>query len=98
MATGTAGFTAMLCVLALEQHGVTPDRGEVFVTGANGGVGGVAIALLSKLGYRVVAVTGRLTESDYLKYLGAAEVLGRDIFFPTRASRWVRSAGRELWM
>jgi len=59
---------------------VSPDRGEVLVTGSNGGVGGVAIALLSKLGYRVVAVTGRLTESDYLKYLGAAEVLGRDIF------------------
>ena len=59
MAIGTAGFTAMLCVLALEQNGVTPGRREVLVTGANGGVGGVAIALLSKLGYRVVAVTGR---------------------------------------
>jgi acrylyl-CoA reductase (NADPH) len=92
MAIGTAGFTAMLCVLALEQHGVTPDRGEVLVTGANGGVGGVAIALLSKLGYRVVAVTGRLAEADYLKHLGAAEVLGRGSFsspgMPLGKERW----------
>jgi acrylyl-CoA reductase (NADPH) len=92
MAIGTAGFTAMLCVLALEQNGVTPDRGEVLVTGANGGVGGVAIVLLSKLGYRVVAVTGRPAESDYLKYLGAAEVLDRSSFSspgkPLGKARW----------
>src|SRR5882762_1357538 len=92
MAIGTAGFTAMLCVLALEQNGVTPDRGEVLVTGANGGVGGVAIALLSKLGYRVVAVTGRPAESDYLKYLGAAEVLGRGSF-----SSPGKPLGKERW-
>jgi acrylyl-CoA reductase (NADPH) len=92
MAIGTAGFTAMLCVLALERNGVTPDRGEVLVTGANGGVGGVAIALLSKLGYRVVAVTGRPAESDYLKYLGAAEVLGRDSF-----SNPCKPLGKERW-
>ena|ERR1700677_4247186 len=92
MAIGTAGFTAMLCVLALEQHGVTPDRGEVLVTGANGGVGGVAIALLSKLGYRVVAVTGRPAESDYLKYLGATEVLDRSNF-----SSPGKPLGKERW-
>ncbi|HXB60353.1 MAG TPA: MDR family oxidoreductase [Candidatus Acidoferrales bacterium] len=92
MAIGTAGFTAMLCVLALERNGVTPDRGEVLVTGANGGVGGVAIALLSKLGYRVVAVTGRPAESDYLKYLGAAEVLDRGSF-----SSPGKPLGKERW-
>ncbi len=92
MAIGTAGFTAMLCVLALEQNGVTPDRGEVLVTGANGGVGGIAIALLSKLGYRVVAVTGRPAESDYIKYLGATEVLSRDSF-----SSPGRPLGKERW-
>ncbi len=78
MAIGTAGYTAMLCVLALEKHGVTPASGDVLVTGANGGVGSVAVALLSKLGYRVVASTGRLQESDFLKGLGAAEVISRD--------------------
>lgn len=77
MAIGTAGYTAMLCVLALEDHGVTPQSGEVLVTGAAGGVGSVAIALLAKLGYTVVASTGRLAESDYLKRLGAAEVIDR---------------------
>ena len=92
MAIGTAGFTAMLCVLALEQHGVTPDRGEVLVTGANGGVGGVTIALLSKLGYRVVAVTGRPAEADYLKYLGAADVLDRSSF-----SSPGKPLGKERW-
>jgi acrylyl-CoA reductase (NADPH) len=91
-AIGTAGFTAMLCVLALERNGVTPDRGEVLVTGANGGVGGVAITLLSKLGYRVVAVTGRPVDSDYLKYLGAAEVLGRASF-----SSPGKPLGKERW-
>jgi len=76
MAIGTAGYTAMLCVLALEQHGVTPDKGEVLVTGAAGGVGSVAIALLSKLGYRVVASSRRMAvEGDYLRGLGAGEVI-----------------------
>ena len=77
MAIGTAGYTAMLCVLALEKHGVRPEQGEVLVTGAAGGVGSVAVALLSKLGYRVVASTGRPQEADYLKGLGAAEILDR---------------------
>ena len=69
MAIGTAGYTAMLCVMALERHGVTPDKGEVLVTGANGGVGSVAVSLLAKLGYRVVASTGRPNEVEYLKAL-----------------------------
>lgn len=77
MAIGTAGYTAMLCVMALERHGITPDRGQVLVTGAAGGVGSVAIALLAKLGYEVVAVTGRLNESDFLKGLGATEIIDR---------------------
>ena len=77
MAIGTAGYTAMLCVMALEKHGVTPDKGEVMVTGAGGGVGSVAIALLAKLGFRVVASTGRMQEADYLRALGAAEVIDR---------------------
>ena len=77
MAIGTAGYTAMLCVMALEKHGVSPDQGEVLVTGAGGGVGSVAIALLARLGYRVVASTGRLQEADYLRSLGAAEVIDR---------------------
>ena len=78
MAIGTAGYTAMLCVLALEKHGLTPGSGDVLVTGASGGVGSVAVALLSKLGYRVVASTGRTQEADFLKNLGAAEVISRD--------------------
>ena len=78
MAVGTAGYTAMLCVLALEKHGVKPSDGEVLVTGANGGVGSVAIALLSKLGYSVVASTGRMAESAYLESLGAAKVMDRN--------------------
>lgn len=77
MAIGTAGYTAMLCVMALERHGVTPANGEVLVTGANGGVGSVAVALLAKLGYTVVASTGRPQEADYLKALGAAEIIDR---------------------
>lgn len=77
-AIGTAGFTAMLSVLALEHNGVMPDSGDVLVTGANGGVGSVAIALLSKLGYRVIASTGRQEESKYLKALGAAEIIDRN--------------------
>jgi len=77
MAIGTAGYTAMLCVLALEKHGLVPAGGEVLVTGASGGVGSVAVAILSTLGYSVTASTGRLGESDYLKELGAAEVIDR---------------------
>lgn len=77
MAIGTAGYTAMLSVLALEHGGLTPDTGDVLVTGAGGGAGSIAIALLSKLGYRVLASTGRLEESDYLRALGAAEVIDR---------------------
>ncbi|MDP3897388.1 MAG: MDR family oxidoreductase, partial [Mesorhizobium sp.] len=78
MAVGTAGYTAMLCVMALERHGITPERGPVVVTGAAGGVGSVAIAILSKLGYHVVASTGRMGEAGYLKDLGAAEIISRD--------------------
>jgi acrylyl-CoA reductase (NADPH) len=77
MAVGTAGFTAMLSVLALEKHGLTPKHGPVVVTGAAGGVGSVATAVLSKLGYQVIASTGRLSEADYLTGLGAAEVIDR---------------------
>ncbi len=77
MAIGTAGYTAMLCVLALEKHGVSSIGGEVLVTGATGGVGSVAIALLGKLGYTVVAVTGKASEEAYLKQLGAASVIDR---------------------
>ncbi len=77
-AIGTAGYTAMLCVLALEDHGIAPDDGPVIVTGAAGGVGSVAVAVLAKLGYQVVASTGRAaTEGDYLRSLGAAEILDR---------------------
>ena len=77
MAIGTAGYTAMLCVLALEKNGVQPTDGEVLVTGATGGVGSVAVALLSKLGYTVVAATGKAAEQTYLKQLGAASVMDR---------------------
>ena len=77
MAIGTAGFTAMLSVLALEKHGLTPNHGPVVVTGAAGGVGSVATAVLSKLGFPVIASTGRLSEADYLRGLGAAEVIDR---------------------
>ena len=77
MAIGTAGFTAMLAVLALEQHGLTPKDGPIVVTGAAGGVGSVATAVLAKLGYHVIASTGRLSETDYLKSLGASEVIDR---------------------
>jgi acrylyl-CoA reductase (NADPH) len=77
MAIGTAGYTAMLSALALREQGVDPDSGEVLVTGASGGVGSVAIAILSGWGYKVVASTGKLAEADYLKALGAAEVIDR---------------------
>jgi acrylyl-CoA reductase (NADPH) len=78
MAIGTAGYTAMLAILALERHGITPDRGPAVVTGAAGGVGSIAIAILAKLGYQVIASTGRLEEADYLKRLGAAEIIDRN--------------------
>jgi acrylyl-CoA reductase (NADPH) len=77
MAIGTAGYTAMLCVLALEKHGVKPGDGEVLVTGANGGVGSVAVSLLSKLGYNVTASTGRMQEAAHLQALGASQVIDR---------------------
>ena len=77
MAIGTAGYTAMLCVLALERHGLVPGAGDVLVTGATGGVGSVAVALLAALGHRVVAATGRAAEADYLKGLGAAGIIDR---------------------
>jgi acrylyl-CoA reductase (NADPH) len=77
MAIGTAGYTAMLSVLALEHGGITSNRGEILVTGASGGVGSIAITLLSELGYRVVASIGRLAEADYLRKLGAADVIDR---------------------
>lgn len=77
MAIGTAGYTAMLAIIALEKNGLHPDSGDVLVTGANGGVGSFAIAILAKLGYRVVASTGRMAESAYLEQLGAAEIIDR---------------------
>jgi acrylyl-CoA reductase (NADPH) len=92
MAIGTAGYTAMLCVLALERHGVTPADGEVLVTGANGGVGSVAIALLAKLGYTVVASTGRVAEAEHLKSLGAADVIDRG-----ELSAPGKPIGKERW-
>lgn len=92
MAIGTAGYTAMLCVLALERHGVAPGTGDVLVTGATGGVGSVAVALLSRLGHRVVAATGKASEADYLKALGAAEVIDRGPLSapgkPLQKERW----------
>jgi len=92
MAIGTAGYTAMLCVMALEHNGVTPDKGSILVTGANGGVGSVAIALLSGLGYQVIASTGRVQESDYLQSLGAAEILDR-----SELSGPGKPLGKERW-
>ncbi len=77
MAIGTAGYTAMLCAMALAEHGVKPDDGEVLVTGASGGVGSVAVAILAARGYKVVASTGKMAETEYLKSLGAAEVIDR---------------------
>ncbi|KUM53260.1 acrylyl-CoA reductase (NADPH) [Rheinheimera sp. EpRS3] len=92
MAIGTAGYTAMLSILALQKHGITAEHGEILVTGANGGVGSYAVRLLSKLGYTVVACTGRPNESDYLKQLGAAEILPREQLSaagkPLQKERW----------
>ena len=92
MAIGTAGYTAMLCVTALENHGVTPESGEILVTGANGGVGSYAIAILAKLGYQVVASTGRVAQAHYLEKLGASEVIDRQLLSepsrPLVKERW----------
>jgi acrylyl-CoA reductase (NADPH) len=92
MAIGTAGYTAMLAVMALQRAGVTPVRGPVIVTGAAGGVGSVAVAILAKLGYAVTASTGRLAETDYLKRLGAAEIIDR-----TELTGSPRALGKERW-
>lgn len=93
MAIGTAGYTAMLSVMALERHGIDPTRGPVVVTGANGGVGTVAIAILGKLGYEVIASTGRPEESEFLKQLGASEIIHRDELSepakPLNKERWI---------
>lgn len=92
MAIGTAGYTAALCVDALVKHGLTPDRGEVLVTGASGGVGSVAIALLARAGFKVVASTGKTSEADYLKSLGATEIIDRNELSqqgkPLQKERW----------
>jgi acrylyl-CoA reductase (NADPH) len=92
MAIGTAGFTAMQCVIALERHGLSPERGSALVTGAAGGVGSVAVAILAKLGWHVIASTGRPAEADYLKDLGAAEVIDR-----AELSGPAKPLGKERW-
>lgn len=92
MGVGTAGYTAMLCVMALERQGIAPSDGPVIVTGANGGVGSVAIAILSKLGFHVIASTGRPSESDFLKNLGADEIIDR-----AKLSEPGRPMGKERW-
>ena len=92
MAIGTAGYTAMLSVMALEEHGLTPDDGDVLVTGASGGVGSVALSILSKLGFRVVATTGRMNEKDFLLKLGATDVLDRADF-----AEKARPLAKERW-
>lgn len=92
MAIGTAGYTAMLSVLALEQHGLVPEDGDILVTGASGGVGSIAVVLLGKLGYRVIATTGRVREQDFLIGLGAAGVRDRAEF-----AEPARPLGKELW-
>ncbi len=92
MAIGTAGYTSMLCVLALEKHGIKPDDGDIIVSGASGGVGSVAVCILNKLGYRVVATTGRTSEADFLTKLGAAEIRDRADF-----SEKAKPLSRQLW-
>ncbi|TNF89436.1 MAG: oxidoreductase [Gammaproteobacteria bacterium] len=92
MAIGTAGYTAMLSVMALEDHGIKPGDGDILVTGASGGVGSIAVAVLGKLGHRVVATTGRMQERDFLTGLGAADVLDRSQFADK-----ARPLGKELW-
>ncbi|WP_260861772.1 MDR family oxidoreductase [Citrobacter sp. Marseille-Q6884] len=91
MVIGTAGFTAMLCVMALEDAGIRPEDGEIVVTGASGGVGSTAVALLHKLGYQVAAVSGRESTHDYLRSLGANRILGRDEFAESRPLE------KQLW-
>src|SRR5262249_27491931 len=92
MAIGTAGYTASLCVEALINHGVTSDQGEVLVTGASGGVGSVAIALLTKAGLKVAASTGKASEAEYLKKLGAQQIVDRNELSqagkPMQKERW----------
>ncbi len=92
MAIGTAGYTASLCVESLVKHGLTPDRGEVLVTGASGGVGSVAIALLARAGFKVTASTGKTSEADYLKALGALQIIDRNELAqpgkPLQKERW----------
>ena len=92
MAIGTAGYTAMLCVMALERYGITPSSGPVVVTGAAGGVGTVAVSLLAKLGFEVIASTGRVEEADFLKGLGATSIIGR-----AELSEPGRPLGKERW-
>ena len=92
MAIGTAGYTAMLCVIALEKNGITPNKGEILVTGANGGVGSFSIAILSKLGYKVVASTARVDQAEYLKKLGATEIIDR-----ATLSEPSRPLAKERW-
>ncbi|MFM7064505.1 MAG: MDR family oxidoreductase [Actinomycetes bacterium] len=92
MAIGTAGYTAMLCVLALERNGVTPDDGPVLVTGAAGGVGSIAVALLARGGFEVLASTGRAETADYLRSLGAAEIIDR-----SELAEPGRPLGKERW-
>jgi acrylyl-CoA reductase (NADPH) len=92
MAVGTAGYTAMLCVIAVERHGITPQSGDILVTGAAGGVGSIAVAILAKLGFRVVAMTGRPAEADFLKQLGAAEIVDRAAY-----SAAGKPLGKERW-
>lgn len=92
MGIGTAGYTAMLCVMALEEHGITPNKGEILVSGATGGVGSVAVAVLSKLGYHVVAMTGRPDEATYLMTLGAKEIVSRAQFLQPG-----KPLGKERW-
>ena len=92
MAIGTAGYTAMLCIIALENHGIRPGDGDVLITGAAGGVGSIAVTILNKLGYRIVATTGRMEEKDYLSRLGAADVLERADF-----AAKARPLYKELW-
>ena len=92
MAIGTAGYTAMLSVMALEDHGIKPGDGDILVTGASGGVGSIAVALLNRLEHRVVATTGRMNEKDFLMNLGAADVLDRAGFADK-----ARPLGKELW-
>ncbi|MBW5415679.1 MDR family oxidoreductase [Pseudomonas sp. MAG002Y] len=92
MAIGTAGYTAMLCLRALERHGITPDKGDILVTGANGGVGSFAVSLLARNGYSVIAATGRPEESEYLKKLGAQSVINRN-----ELSEPGRPLSKERW-